>query len=72
MQVLQARLEATGGAQDTPAKMLWAQSVRDNLLVLKTSVGPLSAGRHRIHVWRLDDNMVLQKLELATIAAAPS
>lgn len=62
MQVLQARLEATGGAQDTPAKKLWAEAVCDNLLRLTADVGTLAQGRHRVRIWRLDDNMVLQKL----------
>ncbi|MBN8820089.1 MAG: glycosyl hydrolase 115 family protein [Sphingomonas sp.] len=66
MHVLQAHLEATGGAQDNPAKMLWAQSVCDNVMRLTASVGQVSVGRHRIRIWRLDDNMVLQKLVFAT------
>ncbi|MDE1916735.1 MAG: glycosyl hydrolase 115 family protein [Sphingomonadales bacterium] len=69
MQVLQAHLEATGGAQDTPTKKLWARSVCDNMMRLTTQIGPVAAGRHRLRVWRLDDNMVLQKIKLESVTS---
>lgn len=71
MQVLQAHLEATGGAQDTPAKKLWAEAVCDNLLRLTADVGALAQGRHRVRIWRLDDNMVLQKLVIEPASPPP-
>ncbi|WP_037488272.1 glycosyl hydrolase 115 family protein [Sphingomonas phyllosphaerae] len=66
---LQARLEATGGAQDTPAKQAWAEAVRDNVVRLSTDLGPLRAGRHTIRILRIDDNVVLERLVLATVQA---
>lgn len=66
VQVLQAHLEATGGAQDNPAKKAWAEAVCDNAIRLTARMGPVSVGSHRVRIWRLDDNMVLQKLVLAT------
>ncbi len=62
MQVLQTSLEATGGAQDTPGKKRWALAVCDNVMRLAAPVGPVAAGRHRVRIWRLDDNMVVQKI----------
>lgn len=70
MQTMQAELEATGGAQDNPAKKLWATAVSDNMLKLSANFGQLAAGRHRLRIWRLDDNVVLQKLVLSTMSAA--
>jgi hypothetical protein len=67
VQVLAMNLEATGGAQDTPAKQRWAQAVRDNAVRLSAEMGPLESGRHVLKVWRLDDNVVLQRLVLATV-----
>ncbi|EQB16269.1 glycosyl hydrolase 115 family protein [Sphingobium lactosutens] len=72
VQMLQFGLEATGGAQDTPAKMAWADAVRDNVMQMSAPLGQVTAGRHRIHVWRIDDNMALQRLVFATKPVAKS
>lgn len=68
IQILVSSLEATGGAQNTPQKQQWAKAVCDNVVLLTAAVGPLSAGPHRIRILRIDDNLVLQKLILATTA----
>ena len=70
--IVQARLEATGGAQDTPAKQAWATAVRDNAVRLTVDLGALTAGRHTIRISRIDDNVVLQRLVLATVPVPPS
>ncbi len=72
VQVLRAVLEPTGGDTDTVAKARWADAVRDNGVRLSAGLGSIAVGRHTIKVWRLDDNMVLQKLVLATIAVPTS
>ncbi|MHA6718857.1 glycosyl hydrolase 115 family protein [Sphingomonas sp. RS6] len=72
VQELRVELEATGGAQDTPGKRRWAQAVCDNAVRLSVRTGPLQAGRHRVRVWRIDDNVILQKLVLATVPVSPS
>ena len=66
VQILRAVLEPTGGDPDTAAKARWADAVRDNGVTLSASLGGIAIGRHVVKVWRLDDNMVLQKLVLAT------
>lgn len=72
VQTLTARLEATGGAQDTPGKQAWAEAVRNNAVRLSAEMGDLNAGRHVVKIWRLDDNVVLQKVVLATVPVPPS
>jgi len=69
---LQASLEATGGDQDTATKKRWADAVSDNVVRLAAELTGIDAGRHTIKVWRLDDNMVLQKLVLSTVVEPPS
>ncbi|MAW98442.1 MAG: hypothetical protein CMN72_02100 [Sphingomonas sp.] len=67
--MLEAKLEASGGAQDTPGKQRWAQAVRDNVIRLSADMGPLAAGDHHIRLWRIDDNVVPTRLELRTVEA---
>ena len=69
VQTLQAGLTATGGAQDTPEKRSWAEAVRDNVLRLSADFGVVGTGRHTIKIWRIDDNVVIEKLALATVPA---
>lgn len=72
VQPLTARLEATGGTQDTPGKQAWAEAVHDNLMRLSADLESLTKGRHVVRIWRLDDNVVLEKIVLATVPVPPS
>ncbi|MCC2975263.1 glycosyl hydrolase 115 family protein [Sphingomonas sp. PL-96] len=72
VQTLQIRLEASGGGYDTPDQQRWAAAVSDNVVRLAADFGTIEAGRHSIQVWRLDDNVVLQKLVLSTEASPPT
>ncbi|MDX5986238.1 MAG: glycosyl hydrolase 115 family protein [Pseudomonadota bacterium] len=72
VQTLQAQLEATGGTQDTPGKKRWAKAVCDNAVQLSSELGHLAAGRHTIKIWRVDDNVVLEKLVLSTETLPPT
>jgi hypothetical protein len=67
VQMVKADLDATGGARDTAAKRLWTEAVCDNVVRLSANMGDLAAGKHVVKVWRIDDNMVLQKLVLSTV-----
>jgi hypothetical protein len=71
VQILQAALEPTGGAQDTPGKKRWAQAVIDNLVRLECDLGMVGKGPHTISVWRIDDNVLLQKLIFSIGDPAP-
>jgi len=44
----------------------WTQAVKDNAYPLDAPVGALAAGRHTVKLWRIDDNMLVQKLALFT------
>ena len=44
----------------------WTAAVRDNAFPLEAGLGRLATGRHTIKVWRIDDNMMVQKLVLYT------
>lgn len=72
VQVLHATLEPTGGDTNTPAKARWAEAVRDNGVVLSASMGRVETGRRVVRIWRIDDNMVLERLVLATVPVPPS
>ena len=67
VQLLQVDLAPTGGAQDTPAKKRWASAVCDNIVELSARADNLRAGRHTVKTWRIDDNVVLQKLVVSTV-----
>ncbi len=44
----------------------WDRAVEDNARVLQASFVDVSAGKHVIKIWRLDDNVVLQKIVAST------
>jgi len=67
VQVLRAMLEPTGGDTDNAAKVRWADAVRDNGVQLSASLGSIAAGHHTFKIWRLDDNMVIEKFVIDTV-----
>lgn len=44
----------------------WNQAVEDNARILPTAFHDVGAGKHTLKIWRLDDNVVLQKLVAST------
>jgi hypothetical protein len=54
---------------DTPQ---WNQAVKDNILILPASFNSLKAGKHTIKVFRIDGNVVLERLVLDTGGLKPS
>jgi hypothetical protein len=72
VQILASNLEATGGAQETPGQIRWADAVRNNAVVLSAPLGALGRGKHTLKIWRLDDNAVPQKLVVSTTAVPKS
>ncbi len=50
----------------------WDHAVSDNIVVLKAAFPGLSAGRHTIKVFRIDPNVVLERLVLDTGGLKPS
>jgi hypothetical protein len=62
MQTLTERLvPATGDVSSQPAKD-WSRAVQDNASVLRANFVDVQPGRHVIKIWRLDDNVVLQRI----------
>ena len=53
----------TGGAGD-PAQAAWVNAVIDNGHVVETALASVAAGRHTLKIWRLDDNVVLEHIEI--------
>jgi len=54
---------------DTPE---WNQAVKDNIVILKAPFKGLKAGKHTIKVFRIDGNVVLERLVLDTGGLKPS
>lgn len=50
----------------------WTRAVEDNAFPLEAKVGPLAAGPHTVSLWRIDDNMPVQKLVLYTGSLPPA
>jgi hypothetical protein len=71
-------LEPTAGATRTPAQRAWSKAVIENRHVVVAEFDDISAGGHTLQIWRQDDNVVLETIELASAvdngnrAAAPS
>ena len=67
MQTLTERLvPATGGLSSQPAED-WTRAVEDNTSVRQARFSNIEPGKHVIKIWRIDDNVVLQKV-VASIA----
>lgn len=63
-QLLKLDLIPTPGPERTQQEKDWARAVKDNDFVLTARFDKLSAGRHVIRIWRVDDNAVIQRLVL--------
>lgn len=72
MFVLTSRLEPAPTETTTQAQRDWNRAVEDNLVHLQTTLPDIAAGRHTVKVWRLDDNMPLQKLVLSRQPPPPA
>jgi Glycosyl hydrolase family 115/Gylcosyl hydrolase family 115 C-terminal domain len=62
MQKLTERLVPATGGESSQAARDWSRAVQDNARVLEANFANIEAGKHVIKVWRLDDNVVLQKV----------
>ncbi|GAB4524413.1 MAG: hypothetical protein Kow00133_12660 [Amphiplicatus sp.] len=57
-------LEPTAGGAETAAQRNWYEAVINNRVVLSAKFDAVRAGTHTVKVWRLDDNVVLEKIEV--------
>ncbi len=62
VQILSDLLTPAPNAADSKPKRDWEQAVEDNARVLKVRLPGVSAGKHVLKVWRIDDNVVLQRI----------
>lgn len=69
-QILSYDLHATGGAQITPEEKAWAKAVIHNKQVIEVEYENLKKGPHKLSIYRIDDNVVLEKLVVTSMAAA--
>lgn len=67
VQTLVSELEATGGGADNARQQNWYRAVSDNAVYLETQLLGLEAGRHTVTLWRIDDNVIVEALELAPL-----
>ena len=62
MQTLAMRLTPSPDPGKTPEQKNWEQAVIDNNFVLEAKFPGLTAGKHIIKVWRIDDNALLGRI----------
>jgi hypothetical protein len=62
VQVVTANLVPTAGGATSPAQVAWVAAVKNNAHTVEARFEGVAAGRHVVKVWRLDDNVVLEKV----------
>ena len=62
VQVVTVNLVPTPGAASSPAQVAWVEAVKNNFHTVEARFENVAAGRHSVKVWRLDDNVVLEKV----------
>ncbi|HET9865412.1 MAG TPA: hypothetical protein VFP37_18395, partial [Steroidobacteraceae bacterium] len=62
MQTLSMRLTPSPGPPTTQEMRDWSQAVIDNDFALEAKFPGITAGKHVIKVWRVDDNVLLTKM----------
>jgi hypothetical protein len=67
MQTISDRLTPAPNAATTQAQRDWNNAVENNSRTVHAVFPAVAAGQHSIKVWRIDDNVVLQK-----VAAKPA
>jgi hypothetical protein len=66
VQTLTSQLVPTAGRAPSRQQRDWVKAVSNNLQVLEAPLPHVSAGKHTIKIWRLDDNVVLRRLVLSS------
>jgi hypothetical protein len=62
VQILTSILEPTNDPGRNQAQRDWEKAVKDNAQVLIADFGDVSAGGHTLKLWRIDDNVVVQRI----------
>jgi len=66
VQLLTDLLTPAPNAADSQPKRDWNRAVEDNARTLTARFPGVSAGKHVVKVWRIDDNVVLQRIVAGT------
>ncbi len=64
VQTLVSELEATGEGAKNRRQENWYRAVADNAVYLEARFDTLAAGQHTVKLWRIDDNVIVEALEL--------
>jgi hypothetical protein len=72
MQTLSDRLVPATGEDSSQSARDWSRAVQDNARVLQVSFAKVESGKHVIKIWRIDDNVVLQKIVASVDPVPPS
>jgi hypothetical protein len=62
VQVLTSILEPTNDPAKNQGQRDWEIAVKDNAQVLIADFGDVPAGKHTLKLWRIDDNVVIQRV----------
>jgi len=71
VQVLSDHLVPAPTETTRPEQRDWNRAVEDNARILQARFPGIAAGKHVVRLWRLDDNVVVQKLVLAHAPLSP-
>jgi hypothetical protein len=72
MQTLSFNLIPSADPAQSVEKKAWEAAVSNNAHLLSAGFATVAAGKHTVKIWRLDDNVVLQKLVIASGPIPPS
>jgi hypothetical protein len=59
---LTSEMQPTAGGANTDAQRSWSDAVRNNGHELEAVFGGVSYGEHTLKIWRLDDNVVIERV----------
>lgn len=62
--IVNVTLLPTSGALNNPGQVAWSKAVINNGHKEDVVFAKVPAGKHTLNVWRIDDNLVLEKIEI--------
>lgn len=62
--IINVSLLPTSGALNNPGQVAWSKAVINNGHQEGVAFAKVPAGKHTLKVWRIDDNLVLEKIEI--------
>ena len=66
--ILSYDLHATNGSQRTPEEKAWVNAVINNKHTVEVEFADLEEGLHELKIFRIDDNIVLEKLVIESVS----